>query len=333
MVPELVLWQWVVVFAIGAAALVRSGVTLAGAGDEIAERTGLGGLVVGILLVSFATSMPELVTDISAAAAGAPDLALGDLFGSSMANMAILAVVDLVHRGRVWPRIGVDHARVAAVAIALTAMAVLAIATPRAPAIGWIGLDSLVIVGAYVASVAWFRRASGGPGTPTGWAEAPDRGVGPLRRAGLAFAAAAAVILLAAPATAVAAQEIAEAAGIAETTMGTGLLALATSMPELVASLAALRIGAHDLAVGNLFGSNAANMGLIVFADAAYRPGPILAAVDPAQVVAATGAIVLMALALAAIVGGTETRLWRLEPDATLLLVVYVALLGAVAVS
>ena len=126
MVPELVLWQWVVVFAIGAAALVRSGVTLAGAGDEIAERTGLGGLVVGILLVSFATSMPELVTDISAAAAGAPDLALGDLFGSSMANMAILAVVDLVHRGRVWPRIGVDHARVAAVAIALTAMAVLA---------------------------------------------------------------------------------------------------------------------------------------------------------------------------------------------------------------
>lgn len=331
MVPDLVAWQWLVVFGLGAAALVRSGVSLAGAGDELAERTGLGGLVTGMVLVALATSLPELLTDVSAAAAGAPDLAIGDLFGSSMANMAILAVVDLVHRGRVWPRIGVGHARVAAVAIALTAMAVLGIVIPDAPAIGWVGVDSVLIVAAYVAAMAWFRRSPGGLGVPTGWAERPDVSGGSIRRAALTFAAAAAVVLVAAPITAVAARELAEAAGIAQTTVGAGLLAIATSMPELIASLAALRIGAHDLAVGNLFGSNAANMAVIVFADLAYRPGPILGAVDAAQVVAGAGAILLMALAVAAIVGGTETRVWRLEPDATVLLVVYVGLLVAVA--
>lgn len=345
MVPDLVVWQWLAVFAIGAGALVRSGIALVGAGDELAERTGLGGLFVGVLLVAFATSMPELITDVSAAAAGAPDLAIGDLFGSSMANMAILAVVDLVHRGRVWPQIGVAHARVAAVAMALTTMAVLGIATPGAPSIGAVGVDSILIAGSYLATVAWFRRTARrsdpsarrdevGLEVPTGWSEHERDGPrGSIRRVVLSFAAAAAVVLVAAPTTAISAQRIAEASGVAETTVGIGLLAIATSLPELVASLAALRIGAHDLAVGNLFGSNAANMAIIVVVDAAYRPGPILDAVDPAQVVAAGGALLLMALATAAIVSGTETRIGRLEPDAVLLLVAYVALLGLVAVS
>ena len=99
---------------------------------------------------------------------------------------------------------------------------------------------------------------------------------------------------------------------------------------RLVASLAAVRIGTYDLAVGNLFGSNAFNMTILFAADLAYGPGPILAAVDPAQVVAGVGAILLMAIALAAVVHGTRTRIRRLEPDAVALLATYALLLGAV---
>lgn len=99
--------------------------------------------------------------------------------------------------------------------------------------------------------------------------------------------------------------------------------------PLRVVPVVTVRIGAYDLAVGILFGSNAFLMTILFAADVAYRPGPILGSVA-AQVVAGVGAILLMAIALAAVVHGTRTRIRRLEPDAVLVLVVYVLLLGAV---
>ena len=325
---------WVLAFLGAAAVLTWAGVQLARAGDELAERAGWSRLVVGMLLVAGATSLPEIVTDVSASLADAPDLAVGDLFGSSMANMAILAVLDLLERRRVWPQVEVGHARLASVAIALTALAALAVLTPPGVAVGWIGLDTLAIAGAYLAAMAWMRRSPEGRFSsitvlpvPTGWAEG---GEGSIRAAAARFGAAAALILVSAPVVAVSGKEIADATGLAQTFVGTVLLAITTSLPELVASVAAVRIGAHDLAVGNLFGSNMFNMAALVLADAAYLPGPLLSAVDPNQAVPAVGAILLMALALAAIVHGTETRVRRLEPDALLLLVAYVGGLVAV---
>lgn len=329
-------------FLVGAAALVRAGVALAGAGDELADRSGLGGRFVGTLFLAGATSLPEAVTDISAAAAGSPDLAVGDLFGSSMANMAVLAVIDISYRGRVWLAVEVGHARVAAVAIGLTSLATLSVLTPPGLSIGWVGVDTLGVAVAYVAAVAWFRRspqvtrAAGAEPTsgllvPTGWKSSsgrrPETGVAaPI----IGLAAAAGVILVSAPMVAVAALEVTRDVGVAETTVGAGLLAVTTSLPELVAALAAVRIGAHDLAVGNLFGSNTANMAVLLLADAAFTEGPILPVASSAQAVAAVGAVFLMALALAAIVGGTETRIGRMEPDAALLLLAYVGVLVAV---
>lgn len=325
---------WVLVFVVSGALIAWAGVTLARAGDEIARRAGLSRLLVGVLLVGAATSLPEIATDVSASLAGSPDLAVGDLMGSSMANMAILALIDLMHRHQVWPTVEIGHARVASVAIGLTALATLGILTPPGVAIGWVGLDTLAIASAYVAMVAWMRRSPSGRfggsaliPVPTGWSK-PTRSE--LRPAVLRFAFAALVILGAAPLLAKSAQEIAATAGIAETFVGATLLALATSAPELVAAIAAVRIGAHDLAVGNLFGSNAFNMTALVLADAAYLPGPMLSAVDPGHAVAGVSAILLMGLALAALVHGTETRLRRLEPDALFVLLAYVGGLFAI---
>ncbi|MEX2133827.1 MAG: hypothetical protein WEB67_06750 [Acidimicrobiia bacterium] len=332
----------VLVFVVAAGVVVVAGVRLAKVGDQIAERTGLGRLFVGTILLAFATSLPELVTDIAAAATGAPDLAVADLFGSSMANMAILAIIDLRHRGRVWPGVELGHARVAAVAIVLTALAALGIHTPAEAKVGWVGVTPILIFVLYVAAVAWFRRTpSLDRGVlqpvavrlqvPTGWGD--DRPTTPLRGILLRFGVAAGVILVAAPIMTISVERIAEYTGIAQTFVGATLLAVSTSLPELVASLAAIRIGAHDLAVGNLFGSNAANMAVLLFADLAYTDGPILAAVSPTQVVAAIGAILLMGLAVAAIVGRTETRIKRFEPDAVVVLLAYVGALVAVALA
>lgn len=326
------------VFILTSAIVVAVGVVLARTGDEIATRTGLGGALVGMLLLAGATSLPEIVTDASAAAAGRPDLAVGDVFGSSMANMAILAGIDLLRRGTVWARVGLDQARLAAMAIALTTIPVLAILVPPGIAIGWVGVESVVIVAAYVGAAAWLRRAgpvrgrrdlSGEVIAPTGWGVA-TAGRRPLRIPILQFAAAALVILVTAPFVAMSAGEVADRTGISATFVGTLLLAMTTSMPELVASIAAVRIAAYDLAVGNLFGSNAFNVIALVAADVAYPGGPMLAVVSPAQVVAGVAAILLMAIALAAVVHGERTRLQRLEPDAVLVLVTYGLLLAAV---
>jgi len=332
------LWQWVAVFLVAAGVVAAAGVVLARSGDQIATQTGLGGLLVGMLLMAGATSLPEIATDMSAALEGAPDLAVGDLFGSSMANMAILAIIDLVHRGRVWPSVGLGHARLASVAIGLTSVAVLAILVPSGIAIGWVGLDTLFIVAAYVAAAAWMSRSRGEGNrareesgeilAPTGWS-GPVEARHSLRYEFARFGAAALVILVAAPFLALSGKGIADVTGIGQTFVGVVLLAITTSLPELVASLAAVRIGAYDLAVGNLFGSNALNMTILFAADLAYLPGPILAAVDPGQVVAGVGAILLMAIALAAVVHGTRTRIRRLEPDAVAVLVTYVFLLAA----
>ncbi len=348
----MVLAMWSVIFAVGAAVLARAGIELARSGDEIAVRTGMSSLAVGAVLVAGATSMPEIVTTMSAAAADAPDVAVGDVLGSSMANMAILAVVDLSHHGRVWPRVELGHARVGSIAIGLTAMAALALLTPELPAIGWVGLDTVIIAAAYTAAVAWFRRSpdrarDGVLPTATGWGEIRDDDLAvhpgadaleptqdvPLRTIRWRFAAGGLAVLGAAPVVAISGREIAAETGVEEMVVGVMLIAVTTSLPELVASLAAVRIGAHDLAVGNLLGSNAANMAILVLIDVAYRRGPVLHAVSPAQSVAAVSAIVLMAVALSAIVHGQETRMRRLEPDAIVLLLAYAATLGAVLAS
>jgi cation:H+ antiporter len=342
LLAEAGLLGWFALFAVAAVFIVIAGTALAKAGDGIAEATGLGGLFIGMLLMAVATSLPEVITSIASAAADSPDLAVGNLFGANMANMATLAVVDLLHRGRVWPSVRLGQSLVASIAIMLTSLAVLAILVPSGLALGWVGLDTIAIAAGYVAAAAWIRRSgrrsdrraawTGEFIAPTGWADSGElaRDANAIRRLAVRFSVAALVILLAAPVLAISGQGIAAEAGIGETFVGSAMLAVATSLPEFVAAVVAVRIGAHDLAVGNLFGSAAFNMAILLFADLAFTSGPILGAVDPSTVVAGVAAIFLLSIALAAIVHGERTKANRLEPDAMVLLAAYLLMLGAI---
>lgn len=338
---ELALGGWILVF-VGAAVVVGIGGTiLARTGDAIAQETGLGGLTVGLLLLSLATSLPEVATSTSAAATGAPDLAISNYLGSNMANMAVLAIVDLLSRRKVFPLVELAQARVATGAVILTALVGLAILLQDGRTIGPLGYDTVIITVTFLAILIWIRRAPAEiRGMPAATVDATStdtpgvlvaRDRRRLRRALLGFGIGALVTLASAPVLAIAAEEIASLTGIGQTFMGAAFLAMATSAPELVASVAAVRIGAADLAVGNLFGSNLFNMGIIFTADLAYPSGAILASVSPVEEVVALGAIILTGLGLAAVLHGTETRPFRIEPDALLILVVYVVLLAITA--
>jgi len=99
-------------FLVCAAVIIVAGTLLSKYGDWIAELTGLGRLLIGSILLAGATSLPELTVDISAVRLGAVDLAVGDLLGSSLMNLLILAMLDLSHhsRGRMLSKQGAAHA-------------------------------------------------------------------------------------------------------------------------------------------------------------------------------------------------------------------------------
>lgn len=308
--------------------VVIAGTALAGHADAIAGATRIGRIWIGSVLLAGATSLPELTTDVAAVRLGAADLAAGDLFGSSMANMLILAVIDLLPpRRHVLQRVTLDHALAACLAISLNALAAVLVLVRPASSL-WVGPGSLLLFLAYVAgSRAVYRHAAReevqaqAPAAEDASAEPPPPA--PLARAVAGFAVAALVVLLAAPLFAWSARGIARISGLGDTFVGTSLVGLATSLPELVASLAAVRMGSFDLAVGNLFGSNACNMAVFLALDLA-QPGDLFAALDPGHAVSALFAVVLMSLGLAAIVYRAKRRFAMLEPGSVLMLVGYV---------
>jgi cation:H+ antiporter len=323
-----------------AAIIVAAGVRLARYGEVIATRTGLGGLWIGSILLAAATSLPELATDIAAVRIGAPDLAAGDLFGSSMSNMLILALIDLMYpRAQVLRAATLDHIISAMLAIILTAIAALFLLVRTNVSFLGIGPGSVLLVVTYfvgtraiylhnAAERAAARASVAAAVAAVGADDAKEpAGLG-LRQASVRFGLAALVILLVAPVFARSAEGIAEVSGLGSTLVGTWLVGFSTSLPELVASMAAVRMRAYDMAVGNLFGSNALNMIMFSILDAASPSGPILASVSAVHALSALIAIALMAIGMAAIAYRAHGRLRMLEPSSTVMVALY--LLGMV---
>jgi cation:H+ antiporter len=315
---------WLVICFLGSGAAVWAlGVALARAADVIAERTRLGGVWIGTVLLAGATSLPELGTSLSAVGLGAADLAVGNLFGSSMANMLILALVDLLlRRERILSRVAFDHALAASLAIALNALAAVLVIAGPGVAFLRVSPGSVLLFAAYLAATRALYRHGQRNDAPRIARRAESDDPGELGRAGRAFALAALGMLGVAPLFAWSAHEVALVSGLGDTFVGTWAVGLSTSLPELVTSLAAVRRGAFDLAVGNLFGSNALNMALLLPLDV-VAPGSVFRGLDPAHAASALLAVALMALGLAAILYRAKRRFGMIEPDSALVLLTY----------
>ncbi|HSA57103.1 MAG TPA: hypothetical protein VLE53_15430 [Gemmatimonadaceae bacterium] len=326
-----------------AAVVVAAGTHLARSADAIAARTNLGGAWIGSVFLAVATSLPEITTDVAAVRLGAPDLAAGDLFGSSMANMLILAVVSLLPTGtELFRKATLDHLQYAALAIILTAMAAVFVLVRPATSFLGVGAGSLALLLVFlVGSRAVFRATTVArrAGVTEEMSERPDGAGAPprrrvqleeIRRPLIAFSVAALVILVTAPLFAHSAEGLAEISGLGSTFMGTWLVGLSTSLPELVTSLAAVRMRAYDLAVGNLFGSNTFNMVIFVVLDLAQGSGPFFAVISQVHALSALVAIALMALGAAALVVRAQGRLTLLEPSSALIVLGYLLGLAVV---
>jgi cation:H+ antiporter len=146
-----------------------------------------------------------------------------------------------------------------------------------------------------------------------------------LRRAAWLYAVNAAVIVFAATYLPGLAARLAEQSGLAQSFVGSLFMAASTSMPEVVVSMAAARIGAIDMAVGNLFGSNVFNVAILGLDDLLYTKGPLLAQVSAAHAVTLVSAMLMTAIAIIGLTYRAQRKRFRLSWEATAMLCVYAA--------
>jgi cation:H+ antiporter len=295
---------------------------LARQADVIAEATGLGRVWIGSVLLAASTSLPEVFTDVNAARLDVPDIGVGDLFGSTLANMLILAALDLVFaRRRILHQVAAEHTLVALLGILLTLMAGIGIFVGGWGRIGHVGVETLAIALAYLAGMWLLYRAA--QGRPVPGAAPGDVDRAHLRRAAAGFGLGAAGVAVVTPFLVLSAEAVSRETGMSATFVGTLLVGLTTSFPEMAATASAVRLGALDLAVGNVFGSNAFNMTVLLIMDLAYLRGPVLAAVSREHVLTVLLAATCLALGTMAILSRAQRHPGRVTPESALIVVTY----------
>jgi cation:H+ antiporter len=324
-------------FLLAALVIIGAGAALTRFADAIADLTGMGRLLVGSILLAGATSLPELVVDINAVRLGMADLAVGDLAGSSLFNLLILALLDLSHRsrGQMLSRTAAAHALSGTASIALTGVtAIFILVTPRRPelAVGGIGIGCIAVLVTYaftVRLVFYDQRVSAQRPESHGKEVLVPAGRLTLSNAVIGFLISAVAIIVAGPYMAEAAGELATLSGLGGTFVGSTLVAFCTSLPELVATLTAVRMGAFDLAIGNIYGSNAFNMVLLFPLDW-VDPGVLLAGVSQTHAVTCLCTVLITSIALMGQLYQVERRIRFVEPDALLVILLVFASLGLI---
>jgi cation:H+ antiporter len=315
-----------VTFLISAALIVFAATQLAKYGDVIAVRTRLSGMFIGVLLLAGATSLPEVLTTISSLSQGVPNLAAGNLLGSNMFNMFLLAILDMLHRkDRILRKAALKHALTGSLTVFLIGLVVFFMLADIKIRIGWVGLDSIVILLAYVVGLRLIQanQAHGTSHTAVK-IEIPD-GMPSLWKGLTGFGLAVLLLVVVTHWMVSSSAEIAMITGLGTTFVGTTLVAFVTSLPELVTTIAAVKLGADDMAIGNLFGSNLFNMVALGLTDVFYLQGRFLGVIDPAFLLVGMLGLLMTGMGLIGNLARLERRVWFIELDALALMVMYFA--------
>ena len=300
-------------FLICLAVIGYAGYYLSRYGDIIAEKTGMSSSWVGLILLSTATSLPELATGISSVAvANAPNIAVGDVLGSTVFNLAILVLLDKLYRAEtLYSRAAQGHILSVSLGTILIAFAGFSLLLDRAgmsPALWHVGFYSPFIVLVYlvaVRAVYSYERRMLSEYTEVAAERYPDV---TLRSAVKGYAIAAAAVVIMGSWLPFVAKDIAELTGWGRSFVGTMLVAGVTSAPEVAVTISALRIGALDMAIANLLGSNLFDIIILAIDDLFYSKGPLLAHVDASHALTALTAVMMSALVAVGLVFRPQGR-------------------------
>jgi len=312
-------------FLVCVAAIGVAGTYLSRYGDVIAEKTGWGGKWIGLVLLATVTSLPELITGISAVTlARTPDIALGDALGSCVFNLVIIVMLDFLHRGEsVYTRASQGHILAAGfgtLLIGIVGFNVLIAERMAGLAILHVGLYTPVIVAIYLIAMRTLFRYERREHAEYAEARAERYPGVTLRQAVTRYAIAALAVIAAGTWLPFIGEALARTMGWAQSFVGTLFVAFATSVPEVVVTIAALRLGALDMAISNLFGSNLFDILIVAIDDLFFVPGPILAYVSPVHAVTALSAIMMTGVTIIGLLYRPRARVLRLVGWTSLLL-------------
>lgn len=250
--------------ALGGEAVVRGAV-------GVARRLGVSELLIGLTLVGFGTSTPELLTSISAALRGSDGVAVGNVVGSNISNILLIAALAAIAKPIAVTRAAVfrDGSTMIAASIMLTAYAFWFPVLER-----WVGAVLVALLIAYIGATWLIERGTHKPSADLHRAESHAYDPAPPGMfLSLAIAVVGiAVLILGADLLVKGAVTLARAAGLSETVIGLTIVAVGTSLPELVATLAAAAKGRSDVAFGNVVGSNIYNVLGVLGVTALVRP-------------------------------------------------------------
>ena len=315
-------------FLVTALVIVLAGTRLARYGDVLGEKAGLGRSWIGVVVLGATTSLPELFTGFgSTALAALPDIALGDVFGSCMFNLLILSLMDAVQPEPLSARAHQGHVLSIGFGLLLIGAAGMGlISDHRLPAIGWIGLYTPALIALYFVAmrvIFTHERQRRARETQEVAAELQYRDVA-LRSALTQYSLAAIAVVAAAVWLPRLAAEISRQTGLGEAFVGSLFVAITTSLPEIVVSLAAVRIGAVDLGIGNVLGSNLFNLLILGLDDLFYRHGPLLADAGPSHGISIVAIVMMNGLFLIGLTYKVMTKRFVVAWDTGAIAAVYV---------
>jgi cation:H+ antiporter len=323
-------------FLICAAFIVWAGSLLAKYGDVIAEKSGLGRAWIGAILIAGVTSLPELATGVSAVAwLNEPNLAAGAVMGSCLFNLMLIAVMDLAYQpGRVLSQAQDVHILSAGMGVLL--LGIVAMGIFLGPALNGFGIFGVSVLsfailvlyaigGKLVASLEKERMGE----VLEKEAVAGDYAHITARKAYTIFVISAVAVIGLGIWLAAIGDEISATTGLSSSFVGNLFLATSTSLPEIAASLAAIRLGAIDLAIGNVLGSNLFNITLFFAYDLADGKNNFWAALNNANGFAAVITIMMTAVVILSLMYRASPRTpYRISWDGLALLGMYLGAIG-----
>jgi cation:H+ antiporter len=303
--------------------------------DVIAEKTGLGRAWVGAILLAGVTSLPELVSGVTAVTVlNAPNLAIGGIVGSNLFNLVLIAVMDLAYQpGSILSQAQDGHILSGGLSILLMGMAVISpLMGPVFNGSGIMGVSfmSIGIIISYVLGARLLARFQSKRVVEVLEQEAVQRHYDQIsrKRTYVTFAVAGLVIVVAGVWLGAIADRIAAETGLGRSFVGAFFLGVSTSLPEIAASLAAVRMGAIDLAIGNVLGSNLFNITLLAVYDIIDGPTNLWASMSTANALALAIAIMMTAVAIISLIYRASPKTpWRMNWDGVALIFMYGAAL------
>lgn len=262
--------------------------------------------------------------------AAAPDIAVGDVLGSCIFNLAILAMIDVTYRkGAIYALAGSGHIVSAGFGVILLAgvgLALLLGAQGMMPSIGHVSFASLLIFVMYLVAMRSLYLTEQ-RNTSTSIAARPAM---TLKAALMGYGVASSVIVGAGIWLPMIGVELAREMGWSNSFVGTLFVAFATSVPELATTWGAIRIGAIDMAFGNLLGSNLFDVLILAIDDFAYLPGSIYTQVSPAHAVSAVTAGLMSGVVIVSLAYRPVSRVWHIASWASLALLALYLLNAAI---